>query len=331
MQQAELKPIQKRKPQSRTKVPEGATSVKRSHDIEAPAPSNDVSPSVILEKDPAICLVYHVKDRRNRYLQKEETLRLYGAPSRDAVVARTSTVRICGDGDSWINILWPLSGLAGYHPTLYDILEGRYYAPNVAYPGDTFEQMLVKKDYRSLVKSASFDFFIFSGGGNDVLGGGALTQLLRSRSSGTPGDPRSFLRLDILDRTVRKLEDGYNEIARDVAILSSPKRTQMLVHGYDVPKPVQGGVWLGGPFTRRGFKLSQDANIIKSILTYLVDRFYDMLERVERTQDNVTVVRLKDVVGNRWDDELHPKRAASQDLAKKFSQVIDALSAAPVA
>ncbi|MDX0116491.1 hypothetical protein GOC07_30580 [Sinorhizobium meliloti] len=331
MQGAKIEPRQKRKPPSRTKARSGASSVKRSRATEASPPSNDTSPLVILEKDPAICLVYHVKDRRNRYIQKEEALQLYAAASRDAAAARKSNIRICADGDSWINILWPLSGLAGYQPTLYDFLEGWYYAPNVAYPGDTFEQMLVKKDFRSLVKSASFDFFIFSGGGNDVLGGGALTQLLRARSSGTPNDPGSFIRLDILDRTIRKLEDGYNEIARDVAILSSPKRTQLLVHGYDVPKPVQGGVWLGGPFTRRGFSLTQDITIIESILTYLVDRFYEMLERVEGAHDNTTVVHLKDVVGNRWNDELHPKRAASQDLAKKFSNVIDALSAVPVA
>ncbi len=272
-----------------------------------------------LEKDPGICLVYHVKDGRNRYLQKEVASDLYGQATAGALVAaRRSSIRICADGDSWINILWPLSGLAGYEPTFFDILEGLYTTHSVAYPGDTFEQMLAERDYRQLVKSASFDFFIFSGGGNDVLGGGALVELLRPRSAGTPGVPRSFLRNDILDRTVQRLENGYNTIAREVAILSNPKQTQMLVHGYDVPTPRKNGVWLGDPFERRGYDLVGDKAVIKSILTYLVDVLYDMLGRVERAQDNVTVVNLRNVVGTRWNDELHPKKPASQDLAKKF-------------
>ncbi|WP_331371519.1 hypothetical protein [Sinorhizobium chiapasense] len=282
--------------------------------------------SVFLEKDPGICLVYHVKDAQGRYLTDERAVRALQSsalPADTNYARKAGGIRICADGDSWINILWPLSALAGYAPTFFDILEGRYYAQNVAYPGDTFEQMRQKKDYRQLVKSASFDFFIFSGGGNDILGGGALTELLRPRTSGTPGDPRSFLRLDVLDRKVRSLEDGYNEIARDVAILSTPKRTQMLVHGYDVPKPVANGPWLGQPFTRRGFSLTGDGALIEGILTYLVDRLYDMLERIERAQDNVTVVRLKDVVQGRWNDELHPRKAASQDLAQKFVAVME--------
>ncbi|MCA1444600.1 hypothetical protein I6F07_31335 [Ensifer sp. IC4062] len=282
--------------------------------------------SVFLEKDPGICLVYHVKDAQGRYLTDEQAVRALqsSALSADTWAARKeSGIRICADGDSWINILWPLSALAGYAPTFFDILEGRYYARNVAYPGDTFEQMRQKKDYRRLVKSASFDFFIFSGGGNDILGGGALTELLRPRISGTPADPSSFLRLDVLERTMRLLEEGYNEIACDVETLSTSKRTQMLVHGYDVPMPVANGPWLGQPFIRRGFSLTDDGALIEGILTYLVDRLYDMLERIERAQNNVTVVRLKGVVKGRWNDELHPRKAASQDLAKKFVAVME--------
>ncbi|MCZ4092268.1 hypothetical protein [Sinorhizobium psoraleae] len=282
--------------------------------------------SVFLEKDPAICLVYHVKDAQGRYLTDEQAVRALqssAVPADTMIAQKAAGLRVCADGDSWINILWPLSALAGYAPTFFDILEGRYYAQNVAYPGDTFEQMRQKKDYRQLVNSASFDFFIFSGGGNDILGGGALTELLRPRTSGTSSNPSSFLRLDILDRKVRSLEDGYSEIARDVAIQSAPKRTRMLVHGYDVPKPVVNGPWLGQPFTRRGFNLSQDGALIEGILTHLVDRLYDMLDRIERAHDNVTVVRLKNVVQGRWNDELHPKKAASQDLAQKFVAVLE--------
>jgi hypothetical protein len=45
-----------------------------------------------------------------------------------------------------------------------------YYTGSVAWPGDTFEQMLSKRDYRQKIQSAIFDYFVFSGGGNDLLG-----------------------------------------------------------------------------------------------------------------------------------------------------------------
>lgn len=277
------------------------------------------------EKDPAICLVYHTRDLRGRYLSKSEYLSLdiEGQLSHADVEALSgSRPKICADGDSWLNILYEISEYFGYEMTFFDVIEERkYYARSVAWPGDTFEQMLLERDYRSLVGSGIFDYFIFSGGGNDLLGGGALTQFLRHRADVGGSDPENYLRIDLVKDVLRRVEAGYMAIADDVIALSRPHSTKMLVHGYDVPTPIKDGPWLGGPFTRRGFDLKKDKALINDILTYLVNELYDLLHRVEAKKTNVKVVDLRGCVAGRWNDELHPKKAASIDIAARFTEI----------
>lgn len=83
-----------------------------------------------------------------------------------------------------------------------------YYTGSVAWPGDTFEQMLSKRDYRQKIQSAIFDYFVFSGGGNGLLGGGALSGFLRHKSEATGSAPASYLHLDLIKRVTDRLEWG---------------------------------------------------------------------------------------------------------------------------
>jgi hypothetical protein len=141
-----------------------------------------------LEKNPSICLVYDVHDAGGRIVSRKQVLddmlKAERSSFRDKSLATAIGPRLCADGDSWINILWPLSSAFGHQKTFFDVLQDSYRTKDVAYPGDTFRQMLAMKDYRQPIASRIYDFFIFSGGGNDVLGGGALVELLRSKSEG---------------------------------------------------------------------------------------------------------------------------------------------------
>lgn len=280
--------------------------------------------SFTLEKDPAICLVYHARNGRGQYLAKSDYLALKkgGQLDEGAHTVRADTVpKICADGDSWINILSEISWVLGYEKTFFDVIEETYYASSVAWPGDTFEQMLSKRDYSQKIGSGIFDFFIFSGGGNDLLGGGALTGFLKHKSEASGSAPASYLHVDIVKTVTDRLEWGYGKIADDIRNLSAPRKTRMLVHGYDIPTPRKDGVWLGGPFVRRGYSLTGDRVLIQAILTYLVNQLYDLLERVATRKKNVTLVDLRGCVRGRWVDELHPKKAASTDIAKRFTAI----------
>lgn len=270
------------------------------------------------EKDPDVCLVYNAFGLDGGALKKEEIFgRLPSTAKREEALktlAEQAGLKICADGDSWINILFEISQAFGYEKTFFDVLEGHYYSASTAWPGDTFDQMLLEKTFKVHIDSGIFDFFIFSGGGNDMLGGGALGKLLKNKADGAgASDPEQYLKLDRIVSAVDKLRSGYLEIAQIVRVRSPA--TNMLVHGYDYPVAKADGPWLGTPFIQRNFDLQQDKALIAKILKYLVDRIYGMLGDVALKSNNVTVVDLRNVVKGRWADELHPKREASEDIA----------------
>ena len=291
------------------------------------APAKQAVANLRLEKNPSICLVYDVYDSRGKALAPKQVYDEYLIEERTSwrrqSMKEAVGPKICADGDSWINILWPFSALLGHQKTFFDVIQEDYRTTDVAYPGDTFQQMLLEKDYRGPIGSGIFDFFIFSGGGNDVLGGGALVELLRWKTDGGGStDPKRYLFLPLLKSALDGLRAGYLEIADDVKAKSTNK-THMLVHGYDYPIPRPDGVWIGKPFHSKGYDLRRDKELIAAILKHLVDQFYSMLEGVARSRRNVTVVNLRNVCAGRWNDELHPKAAASKDFSMKFRSIID--------
>ncbi|MEO9528888.1 hypothetical protein [Roseibium sp.] len=277
------------------------------------------------EKDPDLCLVYRIFGASGAQVNCSEfSDKLSLLAKQDSLEARSaqSDIKICADGDSWINILIEFSHALGYNKTFFDVLEERYRTSSTACPGDTFEQMLQEKTFKVHIDSGINDFFIFSGGGVDVLGGGALTRLLRTKAEGGgSSDPEKYLNLDRIDAALRKLKSGYLEIAQYVKVRSP--RTVMLVHGYDYPVAQADGPWLGTPFLKRNFDIGSDRALVDGILAYLVDRFYGMLEDVARNISNVTVVDVRNVVKGRWTDELHPKKAASEDIAAVYQNVME--------
>lgn len=273
----------------------------------------------------AVALVYDVYDSRGRLVTRPKVYRTPLERRRRAApdkLAKAGEIRVTSDGDSWVNILWPLSAVAGYSQTFFDIIEAdpRYYATGTAYPGDTFQQIRVEKDYRQNVASESFDYFIMSAGGNDFLGGGALRNLLRWREEGDGIDPTSHLNMQWLQMSLETLRSGYQEIADDVRSISGRKRTKMLVNTYDYPTPRPDGIWLGKPLIQKGYNLRTDKILIDKIMKHLVDSFYLTLRRVR----HITVVDVRDTVKGRWTDELHPRKAGSIDVAKKFKAVMEA-------
>ncbi len=272
-----------------------------------------------MTKNPDVALVYRVRDAAGRDVTDEarriQRKALRALPDPEA----TGAVRVCAEGDSWINILWPWSSLFGHQKTFFDVIEASfgYDTRSVAWPGDTLSDMLADDDHVQLLQSNSYRFFIFSGGGNDVLGGGALKWLLRDRSAvGGGAGAEDCLHADRVAGTLATLSRAYGSLAATVA--SEAPGTHMLTHGYDYPSPLPGQPWLARPFEDRGYDLSGDGKLIDAVLRLLVDRYNQTLEAVAARHRNVTHVDLRDTVAGRWNDELHPTAEASMDIAAKF-------------
>jgi hypothetical protein len=278
-----------------------------------------------IRPNPSQCLVYDIVDRTGRSVSRQQARSFQDLSRRDKAkkVAGDSDIRVCAEGDSWINILYPWSAPFGYHPTFFDIIEDSsgYYTASTGYPGDTFEEMRAEKDYRTNVASGSFKFFIFSGGGNDILGGGALRSLLKWREEVSGTDPKACIHETGLEMALDVLRSGYKEISSDIRRLS--RRTRMLIHSYDYAIPRADGPWIGRPMIDKGYNLTKDRDLVRGIVKHLVDSYHVMLGSVPHTM----LVDLRRTVGEgRWKDELHPMRAASRDIAGKFKSVMEATS-----
>jgi lysophospholipase L1-like esterase len=224
--------------------------------------------------------------------------------------------QVLAEGDSWFDLPFL------YSSTIVDALK-RYHFPveEIAHPGDTIDNMISTGGYLKELKAKRYKVFMFSGGGNDVLGD--LKRHLGQRVSGDndiANSPR-YIR-DSFNNTLDHLVALYKEMIEETAA-TSPK-TRIFIHGYAYAIPQINGYWLGNAFEERGFHPADDAKMCERITRAMVDAFNLRLEAIAAAnKKRVTYIDLRnDVKKNEWWDELHPRPAAARRIAAKFAQEI---------
>lgn len=228
-------------------------------------------------------------------------------------------LRICGEGDSWINLLNPISG---FPKTFFDVLGASFSTDNIAFPGDTLDDALETRQYVQKLKSGQFRVFILSGGGNDILGGGGLTNLLRKKSEGHgSSNAADYVKDAQLKAALKKLGTGFRLAANEAK--AAEKSVLMLIHGYDYVIPRKNGKWLGTPFKDAGF--AHDEPLAGKIIGLLVDSFNELLSKVATEFSHVRYVNVRKTVQTLWHDELHPTTAGAKKVAKLFEAEINKL------
>ncbi len=275
-----------------------------------------------LESSDEHALVYDVFDAEGRKLTRAEFLKMYShiLYQMEAEPFDATKEKVCAEGDSWINILWPFSSIGGYQASFFDIIQKskRYTTLDLAWPGDTLKSIVTKKEYQQPLQSKTYDYFIFSAAGNDVLGGKALKNILKPRSEINPSEPvESWINEAKADKAYGFVRQSYKAIADEVDKWSEGK-TKMFIHGYDYPVPRFNGKWLGKPLAERGYDLIADAALIEKLMHYVVNRLYSDLGKVSASFNGVILLDLRNSVKGRWHDELHPQEAASRDIAEVF-------------
>ncbi len=283
-----------------------------------------IDEGITIEASESDALIYEVRDRDGRLIGKEEFHERFGDMDAEASIdwTRTSDTRtsICGEGDSWINILWPISAVRGHEQTFFDVMQRtrRYRMLDQGYPGDTLKEIVEKKEYKGPIASGLYDYFIFSAAGNDVLGGNALRTFLKPRADVDPDDtPSAWLYEAEVTNALNSIERNYQIVAREITVWSNG-RTKMLIHGYDYPIPREDGKWLGKPLQQAGYDLTDDAELVTRLMRYLVDQLYNTLSQVGNRHSHVQLINLRQVVAGRWNDELHPRAEGSEDIASLF-------------
>ncbi|MGO4841108.1 hypothetical protein AB4144_53530, partial [Rhizobiaceae sp. 2RAB30] len=118
-----------------------------------------------------------------------------------------------------------------------DILRETYTVSSVAMWGDTLENMLAQKQYVQKLDSGNFRHFLFSGGGNDVLGSIGTFVTPRTPGDTDPAHAPDYVKPSFATK-VKKIITGYEQLAEDVR-QARGSRTVLYVHGYAnaVPKP----------------------------------------------------------------------------------------------
>lgn len=219
------------------------------------------------------------------------------------------------EGDSWERLPnfgskpLPIVGGPGYDlgRALVDL---KYPTENVAYWGDTIAEIARLREYYKALKGLKAEVLLLGGGGNDLLADGRLQTYLKLYDKDRPADQylKSNFQFD-LDAVM----SAYEMILRDIYGDPDLTKVQVIVHGYDYARPMRLG-WLGNPMAAMGIT-EFEGDLQKAIVKQMIDAFNDRLRALATRWKGVTYVDFRGMVGDRWHDELHPKKDAFADLA----------------
>lgn len=220
--------------------------------------------------------------------------------------------RIVAEGDSWFE----------YPILLDDVLDqlSQYAIFSVAGAGDLIADMAAVDEYSQYIESEQADFFMISGGGNDILHDGELRRYLKPYVSGMSA--ADVFEHDIYQAFVDGLLATYQQMFN--AIATRFPRTAILCHGYDYVIPRKKGPSLGGPLAERKVPESLWSDVVK----ILIDTLNVGLKSLETNfAGHVYHVDCRTVVGGAasWHDELHPKNPGYARVAAKFAERIESI------
>lgn len=234
-------------------------------------------------------------------------------------------LKIVAEGDSWEKLPnWGAKGLPIVGGTNYDLcraLEDRGHSvKNLAYWGDTIEEIDAVGEYIQALRFTNAPILLLGGGGNDLLSGGKLKEFLRQYVPDSGFTAKDYI-LPSLRGAVRKIIGHYDNILNRVAADPQLANTRVVVHGYDYARPMSLG-WLGEPLDFRGFDYWK-ADLRTGIIKILIDNFNSELAAFARSHPNVIYVDFRNRVGDRWHDELHPRKEAFIDLARYWETTVN--------
>lgn len=240
------------------------------------------------------------------------------AEARRAPASARARLKLLAEGDSWFNLpLW-------YPPTSLDFLAADFDVRSIAMWGDELEAMVAAKQYRQPLRSGQFRHFLFSGGGNDVLGS-IPTYVKRRRPGDTdPAHAPDYIK-PTFSQKIGQMIGLYRTLAADVRDATGG-RTVLYVHGYANAIPVKDQKYLGKPLAELGFDPVQHELLCKAVVAHMVGMFNTALQSFAQSTAQVVYVDLRPAmrVGDWHGDEIHPARRGSQNISRLFAAAVGA-------
>ena len=244
-------------------------------------------------------------------------------------------LKIVAEGDSWFD--YPLK------KDILDFLIQRGYAiEKFAKAGDTLENMIYGTEYgkkkkviqhkgavslqKSLkaIKTIKPLIFLFSGGGNDIVGSEMLSYLNHAHSK-----PDSLINKKIFKARLERIKIALSFMIE--AVNKSCSKTQILMHGYDYAK-VNGkgysfifknikGPWIEPSMAQKAIVKKKDQ---EDIITFFVDAYNAVLKSLDRKYSHFHHIDLRGKFPEEkeWDNEIHLKTNGFKEVSKIFHKHI---------
>jgi hypothetical protein len=248
---------------------------------------------------------------------------------RQQLKLNLGSIGIIMEGDSWFafpnllrtNIYLALDQINGPNASIWSL----------AHSGDTADEITKGEQFQLLRRIFSdvtlpTDAFMFSAGGNDIVGNNLLS-LVHEYQEGMQW-------MDCIDTTYldQKLQDIRAAYRRLIDLRDAFKpQTYFFTHSYDFAQssgkevmllwlPIAGG-WLKEKFEIRGVK---DGDMQSQIIAYLLKEFAMLLDEFERTENRFVHVQTQGTLNPKidWKDELHPTVAGFNKVAAKFQNAL---------
>jgi len=236
-------------------------------------------------------------------------------------------IGLIAEGDSWFAFPSPLR--TNLVEQLQQINGNAAAIWTLARNGDTAQEIMFGQQYetlRRLFSDATLPLhgFLFSAGGNDVVGEN-LPNFLNTYQSGMQW--MDCINHQYLEFRFADLARAYQRLA-DLRDAYKPQ-TCIFTHAYDYAIPsgkrvrillCTVGGWLQDQFLTKGIK---DAEVQKAIVTHLLDRFARLMKEFQAQNKLVVYIETQGTLkDNEWGDELHPTTAGFKRMAAKFQNAL---------
>ncbi|MEM6630292.1 MAG: SGNH/GDSL hydrolase family protein [Bacteroidota bacterium] len=244
-------------------------------------------------------------------------------------------LKIVSEGDSWFQ--FPI-----YVKDIIDWInkEKSMSVYSLGAGGDWIYNILHQREYvKALQKANNPQFFLISGGGNDLLQDARIKELCHPYDAEFEKNPTKYIK-DTLGDLISVFEFLYIHLYCDLE--QRYPDMKILCHGYDYAyptdaiglHPIKGllrwfggnGQWLKKPFVEHlGIK---NPSTQHTIVKLVIDRINEMHQRLSETFENVYYIDLRGLAPNPedWHDEIHPSSENFKLMADKYIGKIKALT-----
>ncbi len=233
-------------------------------------------------------------------------------------------LRVMAEGDSWFNyppfpvhggLVKRLSRLLGV--PILDLSKAGDEVRNML---GVEQRKLIAKHLRAGTPSGGYpwDCFLFSGGGNDIVGNPMALWIQPFVSAATPAQlinqPRFSAALAIV-------KSGYEDL---IALRDSlSPTTELVFHSYDYAIPDGRGVCGFGPWLWPSFELHgyPSTAVAFPVVKEMLHQFADMLRQLAASHRGITFVDTQNTlspVAMSWHNELHPSDAGYDLVAQQM-------------